>query len=174
MGLCGDAEDSSTMVPMTYEDMTAIAYTGCFACENLNAAALRENDVYFRMMKLYTDNAGSICKDAIYRLIKAFFDREVLPHLDAGRDWSLTCIRDHFLCHTMYPTDEILTQISATAGLRRHLMNNLAKKDVADGSITFNLNNIKTLIALNKELRVLRQMKKDIPGMVGFDETLNY
>jgi len=177
-----EADAEPELVPMTYEDITSVGYERCFACENITAVSLRQNEYYLNMMRLYTENSSSICKPAIYRLIKQYFDSEIMPELEESCDWTLDCIREHFTTHTMYPTDEILTQIHISAGLRKHLMNNLAKREVpregtmarANTPMKFDINNIKVLMQLNKELRVLRNMKSGIPAMVGFDPNLNY
>jgi hypothetical protein len=173
-GVYGDVDTEEEMVSMTYEEVTDVGYSACFACENVDAEALRSNPVYLNMMKLYTDNATAICKDAIYKLIKTYFDREVKPRLHDNRDWSLVCIKEHFTRHTMYPTDEILMQIRITSGLRHHVMNHLVRRNPSGTSVVFDGNNIKTLISLDKELRVLRQLKAEIPSMVGYDNLLNY
>lgn len=174
------AGEEDEMETMTYDDLITVKYTDCFACQNINSASLRENEVYFNMMKLYTDNSTAICRDGIYKLIRDYFVLHVKPELDLAdeseggvRDWPLECIKEHFLKHTMYATDEILRQINITAGLRNHMMNHLVKVG-AGTKVKYDLNYIKTLISLNQELRKLRAMKKELPNLVGYDHVLNF
>lgn len=167
-----DGMEEDDMEPMTYDDLVTVKHTDCFACENINSASLRENHLYYNMMKLYTDNSTSICRDSIYRLIKEYYDSYIKEKVN-GREWTLECIKEHFLKHTMYATDEILRQINITAGLRNHMMNHLVKVG-GKTKVQYDINYIKTLISLNQELRKLRAMRKDLPNLVGYDNVLNY
>lgn len=171
-------EEEDTAEPMTYEELVDVQYTSCFACEYINQDAMRDNDNYLAMMRLYTQNAGSICSDAIFVQIKRFFDEVIKPDLDEVYrdkkiDWSLKCIREHFLLHTSMPTDEILTQIRIKRALRTKLANNLVEK-LADGRLRFNNHNIKHMLALDKEILVLLKSRKDIASMCGYNEVLDY
>lgn len=167
-----DMDTEPQMFPVTFEDMTTVKHKQCYACNNITSASLRENKYHANMIGLYTDNSTSICKDVIYRLVKDYYDQEIREQ--SQQEWPIDVIKEHFLCHTMYPTDEILTQINITSGLRRKLMDNIVQKNEAGDSVKFNINNAKLLISLNKELRILRKMKEEIPNMIGFDQTLNY
>jgi hypothetical protein len=159
---------------MSRADITTIEVHNCFACEYINSNTLRENNVFFKMIKLYTDNAANICKPAIYRMIKTYFDQHVKNNVN-NYEWSLQSIEQHFTTHTMYPTDEILTQLSITTGLRNHIANNLGmRKSPDDTEVQFQDTNIKHLLNLNKELRILRTLRNDIPNMVGYDEVLHF
>jgi hypothetical protein len=160
------------MFPVSFDEITAVQHMECYACNHITAASIGENPYHSRLVRLYTENSTTICKDAIYSLVKRYFDEEI--RADVGMEWPLPVIKEHFLCHTMYPTDEVLTQINITAGLRRNVMNNLIKRDESGANTKVDMNNAKLLISLNKELRILRQLKGDIPSMLGYDANLNY
>jgi hypothetical protein len=175
-----DHED--TAEPMSYEELIDTSYKSCYACRHMNTEALQENKDYLYMMKLYTQNASSICKDGIYDLIKDHFEKHVKPYTgvtntETGEieyaDWTIDCIREHFKCHTAFPTDEVINEIAIKKALRNKLVGNLVSKK-KDGTLIFNNNNIKTLIALDKEIMALYKSKKDIPNMIGYNEVLNY
>lgn len=159
-------------IPVTFEEMSKVAYPDCYACNSISPASLRENKYHRSLMKLYTDNSTSICKGAIYNLIKEYYDSEIKP--TTGVEWSLEAIKEHFQSHTMYPTDEILRQINITQGVRNYLMDYLIERGERDDKMKFNMNNLKMIVNLNKELRTLRTLKNDIPNMIGFDQQLNY
>ena len=162
---------SNVKCPITYEEMTQVNHPNCYACNNITQQSIKENKYHFNLMKLYTDNSTSICKSAIYNLIKTYYDTEIFP--ETKIEWSLEAIKEHFLQHTRFPTDEILTQINVTQGIRKYLMDSLIEKNDKGGP-KFNMENIRMLVSLNKELRTLRQLKEEIPSMVGFNQELNY
>lgn len=168
--------------PMDMEELVDISYKRCYACENINSESMNENSSFLEMMKLYTDNATTICKDAIFLLIKQYFDENIKPDLqdldvdgpeNGCADWSLECIKEHFLCHTQFPTDEILTQLRLKRAIRTHLANNIVERK-SNGTLKFNLNNIKMMNALDKEIMLLLRSMKEIPSMVGYSEVLNF
>lgn len=159
------------LMPIRYEEMTRVNHPNCYACNHITPASIRENKYHYNLMKLYTDNSTSICPEAIYKLIKEYYDQELKPQTEI--EWSIDAIKEHFLTHTMFPTDEILRQINITQGVRRYLMDSLIEKS-DDEEPKFNMNNIRMLVSLNKELRALRQLKGEIPSMVGFNQELNY
>lgn len=163
--------DDKQKIPVSYEEITSMRHIECFACKNITPAALRENEYYFNMMKLYTDNSTSICKDACFLLVKEYYDRFILPLTNI--DWTLAAIKEHFQRHTRYPTDEVLRQMTIAESVRSVLIEQLAEK-TDDGKTTVNMNNVKLVLALNKELRTLRNLKAELPNMVGYDQNLNY
>ena len=170
-----DDEIKTSFKPISYDEMTKIEHTNCFACLNITPMSLRENKYHYNLLKLYTDNSTSICKEAIFKLVKTYYDEEIFPITKI--EWKIEAVREHFLFHTNFPTDEILRQISITSGVRKHLINNLVEKneDIESGvKYKFQLNNLKMLISLNKELRILRNLKSELPQMLGYDTTLNY
>ena len=123
-------------------------------------------------MKLYTDNSMSVTKDAIFAMMLEYYNKYIKEHLN-GRVLTLFEITNHFQLHTSFATDEVLTQISITKGIRRHVMNSLAKLD-EEGKVRVNDANVKMLLMLNKELRALQQMKDELPNHIGYDNTLSY
>lgn len=167
---------ASTTTQMEFDDLVDINYKKCFACEYINSDSIRENETFLKMMKLYTQNASEITKDAIFELIKEYFDEEVKPlfaQQNIQVDWTLECIKEHFLTHTQYPSDEILTQLRLKRALRTHLSNNMVEKNV-DGRMTFNTENIKLMTILDKEILALMRSKRDIPSMVGYSDVLDF
>ena len=168
----GFTPECPKMIPVTFDEMTKVNHPKCYACTHITPASLRENKYHFNLLKLYTDNSTSICKDAIYALIKEYYDKEIKPNTDI--EWHLAAIKEHFQSHTMYPTDEILRQINITQGVRSFLMDNLMERSENGDTVKFQMNNLKMLISLNKELRTLRLLKNDVPGMIGYDQQLNY
>lgn len=143
----------------------------CFFCKYINTKSLQENELFYKFMKLYTDNSSSVCKDAIYDLMLKYYKNFIYNHVQM--DLSIEQIKNHFTHHSSYATDEILTQIQVTKGIRRHLMNQLAKLD-ENGNVKINDNNVKLLMSINKELRILHQTKDELPNHIGYDSTLSY
>lgn len=171
----GPQEEPDTE-PMNYEELVDISYKSCYACENINSDALRENEHFLAMMKLYTSNATSLCKDAIFVLIKQYFDTHIKPELvelQIDSDWSLECIKEHFLYHTQFPTDEIITQLRTKRALRNRITDNMVERR-SDGTLKFNINNIKLANELDKQIMALLNRKKEIPTMVGYSEMLDF
>lgn len=186
-------DDNDEGEPMSYEDLIDIGYSDCYACKHLNVESLNENEKYLYLMKLYTNNASTITRDAIYRKIKDYFDEYIksdlvliekakleiegkpIPPDDQIKteDWSLNCIKEHFERHTSFPTDEILTQLRIKRALRARLSNNLVEV-TKEGKQKFISNNIKLLVTLDKEIQVLLKLKKDISTMVGYNATLDF
>lgn len=165
--------------PLDFNEVVDINYKKCYACECINNDAMRENEHFMALMKLYTDNATSTCKDAIFSQIKLYFDKNIKPEHESLEDetetieWSLECIREHFLSHTQFPTDEILTQLRLKKALRNHLANNMVERK-ADGTMKFDIVNIKLATALDKEILTLLKARKEIPSMVGYSEVLDF
>lgn len=159
------------LMPISYEEMTRVNHPNCYACNHITPSSIKENKYHYNLMKLYTDNSTSICPEAIYKLVKDYYDEEIKPETQI--EWSIEAIKEHFLTHTRFPTDEILRQINITQGVRKYLMDSLIEK-TDDEEPKFNMNNIRMLVSLNKELRTLCQMKGEIPSMVGFNQELNY
>jgi hypothetical protein len=156
---------------MTLEELLDVKYKQCYACEHFSADSLNENEEYLYMMKLYTQNASGLCKEAIFNLIKNYFDKYVRPH--TSHDWTLECIREHFTSHTNFPTDEIVNQLAIKRALRNKLSDYLVEKR-PDGTLKFNSGNIKNIIALDKEIVNLLRARKEIPSMVGYNATLDF
>lgn len=158
---------------LTMKDLTTYNEAQhCFFCTHINTKSLQENEIFYNLMKLYTDNSQSVCKDAIYNMMLQYYDNFIKEHLD-GKCLSIHEIETHFSLHTSFATDEILTQINITKGVRRHIMNQLAKLD-DEGNVKINDGNVKMLLVLNKELRTLQQMKDELPNHIGYDNTLSY
>jgi hypothetical protein len=179
--LYGDPDDGEgAMERMTYDDLLDITHKECFACQRINSDSLRENEYFYKMMKLYTDNSTATCRESVYRLVKEYFDEEIKPLLDKDeedtgiKEWPLEVIREHFLRHSSYATDEVIRQINITTGLRNHMMNYLVQVDPTKEKVKYDINYIKTMITLNQEIRKLRSMKKELPNLIGYDHVLNY
>lgn len=162
--------------PMSCEELTDVGYRDCYACKYMNVEAIGENENFLYMMKLYTQNASTICKDAIFEKIKAYFDKYVKPDLveiergggPPAENWSIQCIKEHFLKHTNFPTDEILIQLRIKRALRTKLADNLVEVD-PNGKLVFNNNNIKNVALLDKDILNLLKLQKDISSMVGYN-----
>lgn len=179
--------------PMSYEELIDIGYVDCYACKHMNIEALNVNDKYLTLMKLYTQNASTICRPAIFKMIKEYFDEFIVADLiliEKARleyegkpippdneivveQWSMECIKEHFDRHTNFPSDEIIVQLRIKRSLRSRLTNNLIEITPA-GKQKFNSNNIKLLVTLDKEIQVLLKLKKDISTMVGYNPSLDF
>ncbi len=158
---------------LTMTDLTTYSEAShCFFCTHINSKSLQENETFYNFMKLYTDNSMSVTKDAIFAMMLDFYNKYIKEHLN-GRTLTLFEIKNHFTLHTSFATDEILTQINITKGIRRHVMNSLAKLD-EEGKVVVNDANVKMLLSLNKELRTLQQTKDELPNHIGYDNTLSY
>lgn len=193
LGLELDNDDTEVTEPMSYDELIDLGYEDCYACEHMNIEALNQNENYLYLMKLYTQNAATITRDAIFKKIKEYFDsyiksdlitiekakleiegKPIPPDNELNvKDWSLECIKKHFDHHTSFPTDEIITQLRIKRALRARLTNNLVEI-TKDGKQKFNGNNIKLVISLDKEIQVLLKLKKDISSMVGYNATLDF
>lgn len=158
--------------PMTIDDLTTMKHVRCFACEQINSVTLQKNVHYQKMMRLYCDNAAQISKDAIFRLIKKYFDEQIRPNVD-NAEWSMECIKEHFTKHTQYPSDEVLFQLRLMRALRTEMANYMVETQ-ADGKKKFSATNIKNVIAIDKEIIALLKTMDSIPKMVGYNEILKY
>jgi len=157
---------------VTFDEMSKVKYTDCYACSHITALSLKENRYHFQLMKLYTENSSSICKDAIFNLVKEYYDTQLFPKTEIV--WTKEAIAEHFNTHTNFPTDEVLMQIAINESVRKYLMNNLIERSQDGERHKFQMNNLKMLISINKELRILRNSKNELPNQVGYDSTLNY
>ena len=153
------------------DELTTVQHKECFACKYINNESLLEDETYRALMRLYTENSSNIELDAIFQLVKEFYDSEIKP--DLQMDWPLHVIKEHFTRHTKYPTDEILRQIQIKKALRDHMINNAVEK-CPNGDTKYDLNVIKQITSLEKDILTLLKLKKDIPTMVGYSEILNY
>jgi hypothetical protein len=191
LGLDEDQPDESE--PMSYEELINVGYSDCYACKYMNVENIIKNEKYLKLMKLYTDNASTITRDAIFNKVKEFFDKYIksdLIEIEKAKleiqgkdippdnqikteDWTIECIREHFDRHTNFPTDEIITQLRIKRALRTRLSNNLIEVK-SDGKQVFNHNNIKLLVTIEKEIQALLRLKKEIPNMVGYNHTLDF
>lgn len=173
--------DDEKLEPLTCKEIIDTEYKECYACENMHANSLEENENYRFMMRLYTENSANICKDAIYNKIHQFYKDIIVPDLEEIRkegsppvmDWTIDSIREHFEYHTNYPTDEILYQCRVNRAFRNKLANNIIEKRT-DGTMKFNVKNLDILIKLDKMIIELMKTKKDINTMVGYSKELDY
>lgn len=174
-------DDDDVTEPMSYKELVDVKYKECYACENMHARSLEENENYRRMMELYTENSANICKDAIFKKIHEFYNLIIVPDLkdihDEGdppiMNWTLESIREHFEAHTNYPTDEILFQSRLKKAIRNKLAENLIEKK-NNGTLKFNHKNLDIMMKLDKMIIDLMKTKKDINSMVGYSKELDY
>lgn len=186
-GYDGDNEQIS------YEELLDVDHADCFACKYMNVESIVGNEKYLYMMKLYTQNASTICRPAIFKKIKDYFDKYIKPDLLMKEklkyemngetvpndedikveNWSEECIRAHFDSHTNFPSDEINIQLKIKRALRRKLSDHLLER-TPEMKTEFKNNNIKTLIMLDKEIQALLKLKKDISTMLGYNATLDF
>ena len=167
-------DDSDGFQALSYNQLLRHKYTRCYACDHINAGSLRENPDFVTMMRLYTDNASSTYKEASYRQIKEYFDQHCKEFTDY--DWDLPCIREHFERHTQFPTDEIMMQLHVLRSIRDKMLSTVvSSRNTENGEeIKPNNNNIKNLLAIQKEIRELMLSIKNVNSMAGFDPTLQY
>lgn len=156
-------------------------YDTCFGCKYINAESITSNTLFLNMMRMYTQNHTMVARTTIFKEIKRYYDEFIkndLPDGDHMLEWSLDKIREHFTKHTSYPTDEVQLQLAINRSLRTRLSNHVIvkSKEGVDGptETKFHLENIKTLLALQKEIQTLLRMKKDIPTMHGYNSTLDF
>lgn len=186
-----DGGDDSKRQPMGYEELVDLEYTECFACENVHAKAIEQNENYNFMMKLYTTNSANVCKDAIFKKIHEFFKEHIVPDIVDIRntmqeqgdlqglndlpvpEWPVESIKAHFETHTNYPTDELLFQIRLKKCIRNKLSNNLIDKK-EDGTLSFNHKNLEAMNKIDAAIIALMRTKKDINTMAGFSRELDY
>lgn len=188
-----DEDQAEESEPMSYEELINVGYTDCYACKHMNVENIIKNEKYLKLMKLYTDNASTITRDAIFKKVKEYFDKFIkedlimiekaklelqgkpIPPDDKIKteDWTLECIKEHFDRHTSFPTDEIITQLRIKRALRSRLSNNLIETS-SDGKQKFNQNNIKLLITIEKEIQTLLKIKKELPVMIGYNAMLDF
>jgi hypothetical protein len=186
----GGVDDEKTE-PMSRAELLDIGYKGCFACDNMHAKAIEENENYSYLMKLYTANSANICKDSIYTKIFEYFQNTIVPDLIEIREhvnkhgddaqlaglptteWSLDSIKEHFDIHTSYPTDEILFQMRLKKATRNKLSDNIVEKR-PDGTLKFNHKNLDAVMKLDKAILDLMKTRKDINTMAGYSRELDY
>lgn len=188
-----DEDQPEEAEPMSYEELISVGYTDCFACKYMNVENIIKNEKYLKLMRMYTENASTITRDAIFGLVKNYFDTVIkvdLLNIEKAKlelrklpippddqikveDWTLDCVKEHFDCHTNFPTDEIIKQLRIKRAIRTRLSNNLIEV-TSDGKQKFNQNNIKLLITIEKEIQALLKLKKDIPNMIGYNPTLDF
>jgi hypothetical protein len=176
-----DEEGKEKLETLTYKDVLDTEYKQCYACEHLHSSSLEENENYRFMMRLYTENSSNVCKNAIYINIHKFYNDIIVPDLKEVRlkddppimDWTVDSIREHFECHTNYPTDEIIFQIRMNKALRNKLANNIVERR-HNGTMRFNIKNMDILMRLDKMIIELMKTKKDINSMVGYSKELDY
>lgn len=171
-----DEDEEEEDVQLTFEELVNVNHVDCYACKYINPESMLENDRFMYLMKLYTQNASSITREAIFKQIKEYFDTYIkhdMDTIDNNEDWTLDCIREHFNRHTNFPTDEIINQIRLKRALRTLLVNNLVKSN-SKGEKKFDHGNIKLLVLLDKELQGLLKLKKEITTMVGYNPVIDF
>lgn len=156
-------------------------YDTCFGCKYINADSIQSNTLFLNLMRLYTQNQTMVARTTIFKEMKRYYDefiRQDLPDGDHELEWPVDKIREHFTKHTSYPTDEIQLQLAINRSLRTRLSNHVIVKnregDDGPTETKFHLENIKTLLALQKEIQTLLRMRKDVPTMHGYNSTLDF
>lgn len=152
-------------------------YGECFACRYINEQSLNENELFYKLMKIYVDNVCTISRHAVFSLMHEFFQTEVKPAMSnegIAVNWTVDEIKTHFQFHTNFPTDEVLRQIRISTSLRNTLINYIVQMSSDKSEAKFDINYIKTAVLLNQEIRKLCSMKKDLPGLIGFNQSLNF
>jgi hypothetical protein len=124
-------------------------------------------------MRMYTENISTCSRDALWGLIKTYYDKYIFGKIEDAQPWSLECISEHFSEHTRFPTDLILNQISVQLGIQKHIEDALVAKG-ENGKVFVDRENTKLLISINKEIRELLAKKKEISTMIGYSEILDY
>ena len=144
----------------------------CFACVYISKVSLQKTPEYSAMIRLYTENATSQSRGAIFSNVKEYFDKYIKPNLMPDVDWTVEMIREHFTKHTNYPTDEILTQLDNMSTYRNILESQIAYRD--ESGLRVDVKELKALVELQREIRQVRMQKNDLPHMIGYDETLKW
>jgi hypothetical protein len=158
--------------PVKFRDIDRTTYHRCFACEFITDASPNSTPEYRAMIKLYCDNSTSRTKDAVFALVKQYFDEVIKPEV-APVDWTIESIREHFTKHTNYATDEVLSQLSVMGTIRGALLDTIAFRDES-GFTRVDVKVVKTLIVLQREIRELRKSREKLPQMLGYNENLKY
>lgn len=165
-------DDDDAFRNVKYDELQKGEYSEeCYACRHINNASMNENENYLYLMKLYTENVGNVSKEAVYKMIKEYFD-EFCYDEDEGETWTLESIREHFDKHTNFPTDELNKQISFSKKLRDMIISSAIYKK--GDEVKVNNKNIKDILAIQKDIRELLMMKGKINTMVGYNEILDY
>ncbi len=144
----------------------------CFACLYISKDSMKKTPEYSAMIRLYTENATSQSRAAIFSNVKDYFDKYIKPNLMPGVDWTVDMIREHFTKHTNYPTDEILTQLDNMSTYRNILESQIAYRD--ESGLRVDVKELKALVELQREIRLVRMQKNELPHMIGYDETLKW
>lgn len=171
---CASDEDMGGQVrPMSYAELTDVQFKeDCFACKYINTQSLRENETFRLLMKLYTENAGSMSHGALFQQIKSYYDSYCRPMVQL--EWTLPCIEEHFCKHTQFPTDEIIKQLRVLRAIRDEMISTALLRNARNNEITPLNNNIKNIVVIQKEIRELMQSKKKINTMLGYSEILDF
>ena len=149
-------------------------YATCFACRYITTESLHSNKRFLALMHLYTKNYSIASRDAIFNNIKRFYDAKIRDQLPTPMEWTLESIRAHFTTHTKFPTDEIALQIQINESMRNKLTNHIIRRNKVNGSLTFDTENAKLMVTLQREIQNLLKMRKDIPTMYGYNQVLDF
>lgn len=172
MPTTGYDDDEDNFRSVKYDELQKGDYSEeCYACRHINNASMNENENYLYLMKLYTENIGSVSKESVYRMIKEYFDKYCYDE-DDGETWTVDSIREHFDKHTSFPTDELNKQISFSKKLRDMILSSAIYKK--GDEIKVHNKNIKDILSIQKDIRELLLMKGKINTMVGYNEILDY
>jgi len=174
------AAPAPTFDPVPLDNIMANRHVDCFACLYVNKRSMEQNESYMNMMLMYKDNAFMMAPEALYNLIKSYFDETVRPEMQEALgasadvpDWSLECIREHFTRHTRFPTDELRKQLRSKKAIRDTL-NDMIVEMSSTGDKKVRVDYLKELLKLEKEIVALLKSKECISTMLGYSETLNY
>ena len=176
-----DAAPAPSFEPVPLDNIMANRHENCFACLYVNKRSMEKNESYMNMMLMYKDNAFMMAPEALYNLIKTYFDETIKPEMEEAYrgsdavvpDWSLECIREHFTRHTRFPTDELRKQLRSKKAIRDTLNDMIVEMSSA-GDRKVRVDYLKELLKLEKEIVALLKSKECISTMLGYSETLNY
>lgn len=91
----------------------------------------------------------------------------------APTEWTFEQIKEHFLHHTNFPSDDINNHLRILRGLHKKILNEVVVPN-AEGGIKIHPQNFKYVLELEDRILKWRLRKKDIPNMIGYSQELNY
>ena len=170
--------DGHTNVPtptlITQDNLRAHKYSAddCWACKYVNDKVIEDNFRVRKLWLLYTENKCRVSSEILSHQMLEYYNRWLKPMYE-NFEWTQECIFEHITLHTFYPTDELYEQIASLKAVRAKLADNLFYFD-DDGTEAVNFNNIKTWLAVCKEVRLVMELRPRVPNMIGYSKCLNF
>jgi len=181
-GFGNDADEEENLtpaIPVPIDTLVSIEHVQCFGCLHVNTKSIESNESYRNMMKLYAENSFIMSREALFKLVKEFFDTVIRPELaeiagdeEEVPEWTLECIKEHFNRHTRFPTDEICKQIQSKRGLRDVLADLLVEQHT-DGTYHINHNNLKAHSQVEKDIISLYKQLAERNKLGGYSSVLD-